>query len=353
MDRNSQWYAREPRVPSGIHYTSMTRCLLKRSQWAACIVSLVPLCSGCLHYRLNSSARPPRALPESLAVGRAHSLSNAPAELNWLEEASPTYRLAQVKLLAPVAAATTNKTLELEYYVPRTTSGGPVPAIIILPVSAGEHYPLERHFARYFTRRGYAAVIVHRESERDPQTGEQVNELLEQSIFDNRFVIDWLERLPELDANRIGVLGTSMGAIKGALLAPVDSRVKASVLGLVGGDVPYILTYSQEGGLRGGGIVGHRNAYLMKHHVRLEEFKKRLEETVTYDPLLFAPAVDPVKVLLFLGALDTIVPFKKGLELRRAMGKPETVIMFSGHYTTAFYLLYIRSAAFDFFQSRF
>jgi dienelactone hydrolase family protein len=321
--------------------------------WAACAVLLIPLGSGCLHYRLGFSPRPPLALPEVLAAGRAHSPSNAPAELQWQDESPVKYRLAQVKLSAPVAAATTNKTLELEYYLPGKPSAGPVPVIIILPVSAGEHYPLERHFARYFTRRGYAAVIVHRERERDPQTGQQVNELLKQSVFDNMLVIDWLQTRQELDGTRIGVLGTSMGAIKGSLLTAVDSRVKASVLGLVGGDVPYILTYSREGGLRGGGIVGHRNAYLVKHHIRLEQFRKRLEETVTYDPQLFAPSVDPKKVLLFLGALDTIVPFKKGWELRRAMGKPETVVMFSGHYTTAFYLLYIRSTAFDFFKGHF
>jgi hypothetical protein len=295
----------------------------------------------------------PLPLPESAATDLNHSRSNLAVQFQWMDDPSGIYQRADVKLTVPVSATRTNKTLVLEYYAPKKPSATPVPVIMILPVSAGEHYPLERHFARYFTRRGYAAVIVHRESERDPQTGEAVNHLLKQSVFDNMCVIDWLQTRAELDANRIGVLGTSMGAIKGALLAPMDSRVKASVLGLVGGDVPYILTYSQEGGLRGGGIVSHRNAYLLKHHVRLEEFKRRLEETVTYDPLFVAPSVDPRKVLLFLGALDTIVPFKKGLELRRAMGKPETVVMFSGHYTTAFYLLYIRSAAFDFFQKRF
>lgn len=327
--------------------------LLTPGQLAACTLTVMLLGSGCI--RLGSSSRVPLPLPESVATELKHSRPSLPVQLQWQDETAAMYRLAGVKLTVPVAGTATNKTLDLEYYAPKKPLATPVPVIMILPVSAGEHYPLERHFARYFTRRGYAAVIVHRERERerDPQTGEAVNNLLKQSVFDNMGVIDWLQTRRELDANRIGVLGTSMGAIKGALLAPVDSRVKASALGLVGGDVPYILTYSQEGGLRGGGIVSHRNAYLLKHHVRLEEFRRRLEETVTYDPLLVAPSVDPKKVLLFLGALDTIVPFKKGLELRRAMGKPETVVMFSGHYTTVFYLLYIRAAAFEFFQSRF
>ena len=329
----------------------MIRALIKSVQLVCWTFLIMLLGSGCI--RLGSSSRLPQPLSESVATELGHPRPSMPVQLQWKDGASAVYQLADVKLTVPVGGRRTNKTLDLEYYAPKKPLATPVPVIMVLPVSAGEHYPLERHFARYFTRRGYAAVIVHREKERDPQTGEAVNNLLKQSVFDNMCVIDWLQTRAELDANRIGVLGTSMGAIKGALLAPVDPRVKASVLGLVGGDVPYILTYSQEGGLRGGGIVSHRNAYLLKHHVRLEEFKRRLEETVRYDPLFFAPSVDPAKVLLFLGALDTIVPFKKGLELRRAMGKPETVVMFSGHYTTGFYLLYIRAAAFEFFQTRF
>src|SRR5439155_13084381 len=113
---------------------------------------------------------------------------------------------------------------ELEYYLPPKPSREAMPVIIILPVSAGAHYPLERHFARYFTRRGFAAVIVHRESGPDPKTAQQINGLLKQSVADNALVIDWLQTRPEIDATRLGVLGTSMGAIKGSLFVAVDPR---------------------------------------------------------------------------------------------------------------------------------
>jgi len=164
-------------------------------------------------------------------------------------------------------------------------------------------------------------------------------------------VIDWIETRPELDRTRIGLLGTSMGAIKGALFMPTDSRVKAATLGLVGEDLPYILAYSTEGAWRGGGIVRLRKAYLREHHLSREQFQKELEETITYDPKYLAPSVDPRKILLILAACDTIVPFKKGRELRRDMGKPETAVVLSGHYTALFYLLYIRATALKFFRS--
>jgi len=319
--------------------------------WMACALLDLLLGSGCVHYRLSASPRPPQPLPKELAAESMPARSNAPTVLEWRRESLAHYDLSQVRLAAPLAASTTNKTLELEYYLPQRPER--VPVIVILPISAGEHYPLERHFARYFARHGFAAVIAHREKDRDPRTAEQINGLLKQSVWDSALVIDWLETRPELDSARIGVFGASMGAIKGALLTPVDSRVKAAVLGLVGGDVPYILAYTTDGGLRGGGIVARRTAYLAQHSMTHDQFRKELEATIRYDPKLFAPYADPRKVLLILGVCDTVVPFKKGLELRRAMGKPETVVTLSGHYTALLYLAYIQATAFDFFQRHF
>jgi len=43
-----------------------------------------------------------------------------------------------------------------------------------------------------------------------------------------------------------------------------------------------------------------------------KEFKAILDKSVVWDPKKLAPFVDPKKVLLFLGACDTAVPFKKG-----------------------------------------
>jgi hypothetical protein len=84
-----------------------------------------------------------------------------------------------------------------------------------------------------------------------------------------------------------------------------------------------------------------------------EEFRRILEQAVVCDPKKLAPYVDPKKVLLVLAACDTAVPFKKGDELRRAMGKPETVIVMSGHYSALFYILHIQHSALNFFHKRF
>jgi len=317
---------------------------------AACYTgALVLLGSGCFHFRPGTSPRAAKSLPADVASDLKRAPSAPPEVIHWQSVTQENYQA--VTLSVPVFDATTNKSLHLEYYLPSRTSS--VPVIIILPISAGSHYPLERLFARYFVRHGMAAVIVHRDSERDPETAEPINAMMRQSVLDNARVVDWLETRTELDRSRIGLLGTSMGAIKGAMFAPVEPRIRASAFGLVGGDLPYIMAYSTDGAWRGGGISRRREAYLHKNNMTREQFRKELEPMLRYDPNTFAPSIEREKVLLLLGKCDTVVPFKKGWELRATMGKPETIVLVCGHYSSMFYFAYIRSQVLKFFERKF
>ena len=49
------------------------------------------------------------------------------------------------------------------------------------------------------------------------------------------------------------------------------------------------------------------------------------------DPLRLARFVEPRRVLLFLGASDTVVPVATGLALRGALGDPETYLLGGNH----------------------
>jgi hypothetical protein len=139
-----------------------------------------------------------------------------------------------------------------------------------------------------------------------------------------------------------------MGGIKGALLVELEDRVQAAVLGLTGGDVPYILTHSTERG-----IARRRKAWLREQKVSLAELKEQLQQKISCDPAAFAPYVQPAKVLLVLAAGDSVVPISAGLELRRKMGKPETVLLMAGHYSALVYVPYIQRLALKFYRKRF
>ena len=305
--------------------------------------------SGCIHLKPGAEAVERSTLPPDLASDVQYErLPVASTEKALKSEAG--FHVMRAELSIPVlkpAGAATNRVAELDCYLP--DSRGPLPVVLVFPISGGGYF-VETYFAEALYRQGFAAIIVRREHHPDFQSGEAINAALREGVLDYRRVLDWVCSRPEFDPGRIGVLGTSMGAIKATLLTGVDPRVRVAVLGLVGGNLPYILAHSTEGSSRGGGITKLREKYMEKHKITREQFYEGLKKTITWDPDRVAPAVPPRKVLLVLGTCDTVVPTETGRELRRKLGKPETIYIVSGHYTAIIYLPYIRSQALKFFK---
>jgi pimeloyl-ACP methyl ester carboxylesterase len=213
---------------------------------------------------------------------------------------------------------------------------------------SGGNYQVERMFARFFARHQLAVVIAHRLKWKVDLIPEALDAWFRQTVFENQLALDWIETRPELDADRIALFGISLGGIRGVLLAATDPRVKAAVLGLTGGDLPYILAHTTENG-----IAKKRDEYLRTNCVTVQQFQERLRASITAEPNDFAPAIDPQSVLLVLGVFDHVVPFGKGWELRRNMGRPETLLLPTGHYTAALMIPYIRDQSLRFFQKKF
>ncbi|MBI2948566.1 MAG: alpha/beta hydrolase [Verrucomicrobia bacterium] len=239
----------------------------------------------------------------------------------------------------------------VDWYLPRAPqSGRPVPAIAILPILGGGKYALEEHFAALFSRHGYAAALAHRDKElgRDIRSPEDVDRLLQNMVLETRSLIDWMKRQPGVDRSRLGLFGVSFGAIKAALVLPFSDDIRAAVLGLVGGDLGYIFTHTTERGL-----AKRCQRLLEKHQLTPEEGERTLNALITYDPLKLAPSVDPGKVTMVLATRDTVVPYEKGLELWKAMGKPRLMKVWAGHYSALLFLPCIDSVVLDFLDEKF
>ncbi len=306
------------------------------------------LLSGCCHLPSASRSAQRQSLPDSAAAEFSYQKPDefiCQAKEMQTKHQVPFERIQLAGVVAGPGPTQTNRTIELDYFRPQTKEKHPV--LLILPMLGGS-YPLEKYFASYFVKRGFAAIIVHREKTPEGTGLEVLNGMLKQSVLDNRQAIDWIETRPELDAQRIGIFGISMGAIKGALLVPLDSRIRAATLGLAGGDLPYILTQTTEKG-----IAKRREAILRNEHLTLPELHEKLGQCIQCDPNTYAAFVEPQKVLLILGDFDTVVPIKKGLELRQKMGKPETILVPTGHYTAILFVPYIQHQCYKFFQRKF
>lgn len=144
-----------------------------------------------------------------------------------------------------------------------STNGQRVPALVGIPKGGGKPYPLlmlqhglggEKNIeyvrlpALALAKAGYATLRIdaHSHGERalanmQGDTMARVFALVQgggwvQSIVDMRRGLDYCATRDDVDMDRIGYLGVSMGAIMGGVLCGVESRIDAAVL-MLGGSV--------------------------------------------------------------------------------------------------------------------
>lgn len=300
--------------------------------------------SGCISHPLQKPVRAAAPLPSGFEAPPKQRIAPTLAE----EKETDKHSSFVVKDITLKVGQ--DRTLRAVYFQPNPRKNHPkTPAIVILPIMGGKTYPLEEIFATSFARAGYACIIPHRPNIKDEiKNLEDIDPLLQHSSYDVSRAIDWLETQPSIDSKRIGLFGISLGAIRGTLVMAMDKRIRAGVLGLGGGDLPYILTHSSEKRL-----VAARDKILARNNLTLEEGEARLRESITYDPIALAPSVDPERVMMVIAAWDTVIPPKKSWELRRKLGNPEAIELWSGHYTSVIHIPYLRQACCRFFKKKF
>jgi hypothetical protein len=261
-------------------------------------ISAALLCgAGCARFRHNAKTEP-IARPIEFSEFRYEQ----PRGFTSLEiPLSETRRHEQSRIYLRRAAggALGNVLLEFDYFRPKLRGTAlarrPAPVVVILPASAGG-YDAYRRLASALGRE--FAVVVARRVEtpklvKDNMDGETLDLLFRDSIRDAMQALDWIETRPELDRARIAILGISIGAMRGAILAGVDSRVRASALLLGGSDLPYIIARSKDGAWHNRGISRRREAHRREHGCTAAEFERELRSALTCEPGRYARYADP------------------------------------------------------------
>ncbi|MDP2898078.1 MAG: C45 family autoproteolytic acyltransferase/hydrolase [bacterium] len=190
-----------------------------------------------------------------------------------------------------------------------TGQAGRVPGIIVLDILQG-NFLVARTVARNLAENGIAALAVHmpffgkRKPHDDPDAtmlSPSISftvELMTQAVLDIRSAALWLRAREEINGERTGVVGVSLGAVIGGLVIGVDDSFVKNALVLGGGDVAQILWTSPE------------SAELKQ---KLEEkgytLEKLREELQPVDPLTYAHRINRSTVLLFNAKKDeTVIP---------------------------------------------
>jgi cephalosporin-C deacetylase-like acetyl esterase len=126
---------------------------------------------------------------------------------------------------------------------------GPLPVIILLH-GLGDRKTVDYIEAgyQYFQQSGYAVLRIDIDNHGDRKKYDYdfdltdgyrywTRDIITQTVFDLRRSIDFLERRVEIDKDRIGFFGISLGGIIGTIFSGVDKRVKAPVIALAGGNL--------------------------------------------------------------------------------------------------------------------
>jgi dienelactone hydrolase len=226
------------------------------------------------------------------------------------------------------------------------------PAVIILPITQGEHYT--KQMARFLLKEGIIVLrfqshghLLTAKNSHDALT--EFESLLKADVMDVLEGTDWLEAHPSVDPKRIGIVGVSMGAVIGSVVAGVDSRIHAGVFILGGGDLAGILFSSKEPV-----IVSIRQRIEEEEDLTREELiaetGRRLRNV---DPLTYANRLDPGRILMIDAYFDHVIKRRFGTALWEAAGEPPMVMLPTGHYTAALFFDYAQRRMLGHFQKVF
>ena len=236
------------------------------------------------------------------------------------------------------------KPIRIDWYKPNRSVR--CPAILMSPILAGNDL-FVREFAAFYAARGLHAVIVYRQKEvfSADRPLQDVETHLRETVVELRRALDWMETEESIDSQRIGTFSISLGAMLTSVLAAIEPRVRCSVLGLPAGCLPEIIMTSQDKGIR-----KRRRAYLERHGWNKQQALEELKKVVRTDPLNFAGAVDPRKVLIIAGLFDRVLGFHRSLDLWRAMGRPRLILLPTGHYSAYLATPYLKLVTYSFLR---
>ena len=294
------------------------------------------------------------ATPEQAEYLRAFDTGQRQFEATLREGRSDdAWRLVRVAYPSPVQTPwPENNTVPCELYLPRNAAAAKVPAAVVLDILDGSAF-VARALACGLAEQGVAALYVPMAcyGPRRPAGGahyryyaehpEKTVDNLRQTVMDIRRGKAVLAALPEIDPDRIGITGVSLGGIVTSLAAGVDGTFHRVVPILAGGDVAAICFHARE-------TRRIREACKAKG-ITQEQLAAMLRPV---EPLTFAGRVDPATCLMINAAKDEVIPPAATAALWTAIGSPQMLTVPVGHYGAGLFLPNIRQRTIDFMLGR-
>ncbi len=134
----------------------------------------------------------------------------------------------------------------------------------------------------------------------------------------------------EVNPKRVGFWGSSFGAIVGSLVVAKDPSIRAAVLAVGGGDLPYVVSRSQVGLFR----KTRREQMKLLGIDSIDGYEDFISNYIESDPINYAKASDAPRLHMIIAKNDRSVPTQSQYQLWRKFGSPSNTRIQSGHVLT-------------------
>jgi len=301
---------------AAFYWVEMERTMRPAGTWWTVLLGLVVLWVG---LPLGSGAAVPPSWEDLQAVYTYDPALPLDAEVGEAEAGEGMLRHA-VRF-----DSTNDERVPAVLFTPQE-SEEPVGAVLLLHGLGGSKDDVWlRALAGTLAQNGIAAMAIDAQyhGERRRQGAEllgadlaRTREAMVQTVVDNRRALDFLATRTDINPDRIGLLGASMGAILGTIVAAVDQRVCSACLVVGGGRWELLARQSH-----------HPAAAALAGALATPEAQAAIG---TVDPVNFIAHLAPRPVLMLNGRQDDIVPPECAQALFEAAQEPKEIVWYDG-----------------------
>ncbi len=215
-------------------------------------------------------------------------------------------------------------------YRPEQINNQKVSTIFILPPIVGETV-LDRKLATKFCNNGMAAYVLNVVKaiplEEEIPNLNVHNDSYIRALAGVKTVLSQLENDSQLNGN-FGILGMSLGGMLATYVAGSEPLIKASVIIVGAGNVPGVLSYSDQKIVK-----AQREARMKLFNIPDQKsYEEILKPLVPNDPINVAANIRPGSMYIFIAVNDTTVPTRFQQELRQKVPDPLVYEMNANHF---------------------
>jgi dienelactone hydrolase len=251
---------------------------------------------------------------------------------------SKLYRIFRVKYpsVIPIDCPSSND-VQLTYYEPKNKEH--LPLIILLPHSAGSNSYIEGFLCRSLAEKGIACVCVdmpyqysvkgHKWFNLQLKNGDrkQIALFFKQVVVEASRAVDWSELKANLDRDKVGIMGISLGAVVMPIVLAQDDRFKCAAYLLGGGYLSNIL------------FKGDELLFLRKKFIEQKLTPSALQREIEIiEPLNFAYRAKRVPSFMYNTWFDLVIPRGSVAKLWRSLEEPRIYWAPAAHYTAALFM---------------